>query len=554
MTSFSSRREFLQGLGTGAVGLGLASSLPLGAAPSSEADVEPRLQIGETIAVARTEHGAVRGFILNGVHVFRGIPYGADTSGENRFLPPKKPAAWSEVRPAIWWGPSAPQEMAGRYANQHYAFGDHWNYDELSEDCLRLNLWTPSLGQRAARPVLVWLHGGGFVNGNAIEQDGYDGENLARSGDVVFVSLNHRLGPLGYAAFSKVGGERFAASGNVGMLDIVLALEWVRDNIAAFGGDPGNVTVIGQSGGGAKVCTLGAMPAARGLFHKAVALSGTSLGGLDQGYAEQLGAAVLAQAGVSDMAALQQMPWPEYLRAADRAARQLAAEHPQFAGFRGGFRPVADGVVVEQGPFFSAANGLAASVPMLITSTFNEQSPSREDASLEAISLEAVKEKLRPRFGEKAGAVVDAYARAFPELKPVEVWSFVLSHRHHVVSTANAKAAQTAPVYVAWFGWHPPLFDGRLRAFHCLDICFWFANTDRMLTHTGGGARPRRLAETMSRALLQFMRTGNPNGGGGLPEWPVYTREKGETLVLNDVPEVKNDPDRTARASLAGLV
>jgi len=296
------RRSFLHTLGSFTAGLGLLPALRAeGEGPSAAAsggDDGPALVIGDAIAVAATTYGRVRGFILNGITAFRGIPYGADTAGARRFMPPQEPAPWGDVKPALWWGQSAPQIMAGRYSNPYQSFVDHWNYDELSEDCLKLNVWTPALADGGRRPVLVWLHGGGFINGNAIEQDGYDGENFARFGNVVFCSLNHRLGPLGFTDLSGIGGEKYAQSGNVGMLDIVAALRWVRDNIAAFGGDPGNVTIIGQSGGGAKVTLLTAMPAAKGLFHKAVALSGSSLHGADQAQARRLGAAVAAGAGV----------------------------------------------------------------------------------------------------------------------------------------------------------------------------------------------------------------------------------------------------------------
>ena len=255
----SNRRKFFGAVGTGVAGLTIGgrgtASAAAGSVGAGAKDVDgPVLLIGDNIAVADTQHGKVRGYVLRGIHYFLGIPYGADTSGANRFMPPQKPKAWTEVRPALWWGNTAPQNMENRYANQYASFRDHWNYDDVSEDCLKLNVFTPALKDGKKRPVLFWIHGGGFSNGNAIEHDGYNGENLARLGDAVFCSINHRLGPLGYCNLAGVGGERFAASGNVGMLDIVLALEWVRDNIASFGGDPGNVTIMGQSGGGAKVC------------------------------------------------------------------------------------------------------------------------------------------------------------------------------------------------------------------------------------------------------------------------------------------------------------
>ncbi len=551
----ASRRQFFRTAGSGAAAAALGARAQAAPAKPRSEDERPVLQVGEAIARVDTQHGPVRGYVLRGIHYFLGIPYGADTSGANRFLPPQKPKPWSEVLPALWWGNSAPQDMSRRYAEVYYAFRDQWNYDDLSEDCLRLNVFTPAPGDRKRRPVLFWLHGGGFVNGNGIEQNGYNGENIARAGDVVFVSINHRLGPLGFCDLAGVGGKKYAASGNVGMLDCVAALEWVRDNIAAFGGDPGNVTIMGQSGGGAKVCMLTAMPQAKGLFHKAVVLSGAALRMGEKEPAEALGAAVLAEAGLgpAEVDELQKMPWQQFYAFATRAAQK--ANEQAKPGSRRGFSPVVDGIVLPQHPYFPEPAPSAADVPMLICSTLNEQSPSFNQPQLETITLEEVVEKVKeragfgPGFGDKAKDVVAAYAKAFPGKKPVEIWSLVSSNRQSVVALAEAKAKQAAPVFVAWFGWQPPLFDGRLRAFHCLDICFWFDNTDLMLGHTGGGARPRRLAAKMSRTLVQFMRTGDPNGGG-LPAWPRFTAVRGETMVLDDVSAVRDDPDREARRAL----
>jgi para-nitrobenzyl esterase len=555
------RRDFFRTIGTGVAGLSagpaLASSAcsPPGRTPANDDQI---LFIGDDIAVRDTTHGRVRGYVLRDVYHFLGVPYGADTSGANRFMPPRPPEPWDDVFPAVWWGNSAPQNMENRYAYRYQAFADHWNYDDVSEACLAINVWTPAYGDGAKRPVLVWLHGGGFTNGNGIEQDGYNGENLSRFGDVVFCSLNHRLGPLGFANLAGVGGDAYAASGNVGMLDIVAALEWVRNNIEHFGGNPDNVTIMGQSGGGVKVTTLTAMPAAHGLFHKAVVLSGASLFAGQQEHSEGLGAYVLREAGLTraQVGRLQQLPWREYYDIATRASRRFNAEMGgAVTGMRRGFGPVVDGHYLPQHPYYPEPTPLAANIPMLICSTVNEMSPSRDNAALEDVTLPEVAEQLReragfgPGLGDAASEVVDAYASAFPDMRPVEIWSLIASNRKNTVALADAKALQPAPVYVAWFGWQPPNFDGRQRAFHCSDICFWFSNTDRMLTHTGGGRRPRALSESMAGALLQFMRTGDPNGGG-LPTWPRYTSHNGETMVLDDVPEVKNDPDGEARRTL----
>lgn len=549
----ASRRNFLQSLGVSVASLGVsnaatASKVSVPKVPKSAGD-EQVLFVGDNIAIANTEHGKVRGFILRGIHQFLGIPYGADTSGKNRFMPPQKPTPWTDVRPTLWWGNSAPQIMEKRYANVYASFVDHWNYDDVSEDCLKLNVWTPALDSQK-RPVVVWLHGGGFVNGNAIEQDGYHGENLSRFGNVVFCSINHRLGALGYTDLKAAGGP--AASGNVGNLDLVAALEWVKNNIAHFGGDPANVTIIGQSGGGAKVTTLMNMPSAKGLFHKAVALSGSSLAGVNQEYAEKLGQKVLEEAGLKpgEIDKLQQIPWRQYIDIANRAVDKMADEAKRMNIQRGGYSPVSDGTHLNNGPFFSDPNHFSANIPLMICSTFHEQNPDRTDASLESVSLAEVKEKIKSRFGDKSGEVVDAYAKNFPKARPIEIWALIVSNRKNAVAAADAKASQQkAPVYVAWFGWQPPLFDGRMRAFHCDDICFWFYNTDLMLTHTGGGKRPRALSEKMAGSFINFVKTGNPNGGG-LPSWKPYTSQHGETMVLDDSPALVNDPDREARKAL----
>lgn len=556
----SNRRNFIRTMGAGATGIALGSTAisattSCTSASGKETEDGQILFIGDNIAVAETQYGKVRGYQLRGINYFLGIPYGADTSGANRFMPPQKPKPWTDIFPAVWWGNTAPQIMEKRYANAYASLVDHWNYDDVSEDCLRLNVFTPAINDGKKRPVMFWIHGGGFTNGNGIEQDGYNGENFARKGDVVFVSVNHRLGPLGFTNLAGVDAAKFAASGNVGMLDLVAALEWVRDNISGFGGDPGNVTIMGQSGGGAKVTTLTAMPSAKGLIHKAVVLSGAGVKSGEKEYSEKLGLYILKEAGLknNEVEKLQALPWLEYILLANKAMAKLNADlGPSTTGARRGFSPVVDGVYLPQHPYFPEPSPEAAGVPMIICSTMNESSPSRTDAALENITLDEVKERVKQRTtfgggaGDKSSEVVDAYVKVFPGKKPIEIFSMISSTRTGVVTLADAKVKQQAPVYVAWFCWQPPLFDNRMRAFHCSDICHWLYNTDLMLTHTGGGARPRNLSEKMSGALLQFMRTGNPDGGG-LPAWSKYTSENGEVMVLNDTCEVKNDPDREAR-------
>ncbi|MBN1339277.1 MAG: carboxylesterase/lipase family protein [Bacteroidales bacterium] len=564
------RRSFFKTCSVGATGLGLSSPFFMGMKSESELNSKTSAQqlfIGDNIAVTDTPNGKVRGYILRNIYYFLGIPYGADTSGINRFMPPQKPQPWTGIYPALWWGNTAPQPMEKRYANKYNSFRDHWNYDDVSEDCLRINIFTPGYNDGIKRPVLLWIHGGNWTRGNGIEHDGYNGENLARQGDIVFCSINHRLGPLGFSDFSEVGGEKYNASGNVGVMDLVAALEWIHDNIVNFGGDPGNVTIMGQSGGGAKVCTLTALPSAKGLFSKAVVLSGARLVLKEQEMTKRAGAYLLKEAGLnaSQINKLQEMSWQNYYALALNAEQKLLKDLGMSPSqTREIYWPHVDGGFIPHHPYHPEASPNAAEIPMIISSATEEQSPSWLDPSLESISFQGVKEELRKNYygdtdgarpeeglsTEKASEIVDAYAKAFPHKRPVEIWSMLSTrYRQRSVMLADVKSKQLPPVYLAWFGWQPPMFDYRMRAFHCLDICFWFSNTDLMLTHTGGGERPRSLSRKMSGSLLQFMRTGDPNGGG-LPEWPRYTSGTGETMFLNEVCEVQNDPDKEARAIL----
>ena len=495
----------------------------------------PRLQIGDDIAITQTRYGKVQGYILDGVYTYLGIPYGAPTGGENRFLPPQEPESWEGVRPALFYGHDAPQNMDNKWRNNAGTFTDHWNYYDVDEDCLNLNVWTPAPDGKK-RPVLVWMHGGGFAAGNSIEQDGYHGANLARGGDVVFVSVNHRLNAFGFTDLSSCGDPAFATSGNVGVLDLVAALQWVHDNIAAFGGDPGNVTIMGQSGGGAKVCDVMAMPSAAGLVHKAVALSGNATSASDPAVSAAVGAAILKTVG-GDVKKLQAMPWKEYYALAHKVAAEVG----------GGFSPVADGSVLPSGGFFEDASAASAGIPLMLCTTSSEFSLSKENAQLEEITFEDAVAMVRDQFGQpKAEEILKAYQNAFPEKKPIELVNLTVAQRKNVLATADAKYAQGgAPVYLAWFDYNAPLFNGRIRAFHCSDICYWFKNTDLMVTHTGGGAEPRKVSDQMSSALLAFMRTGDPNCKA-IPQWPAYTPEEAPTMIFSQKSEVRNAPDRAA--------
>ena len=503
-------------------------------------EVGQRLFIGDDIAITQTQYGLVQGYILDDVYTYLGIPYGAPTGGANRFLPPQEPESWEGIRPALFYGNDAPQGHDNKWKNNASTFTDHWNYFDYSEDCLNLNVWTPAPDGKK-RPVMVWMHGGGFAAGNSIEQDGYHGANLAREGDIVFVSVNHRLNAFGFSDLSSCGNPAFKESGNVGVLDLVAALKWVHNNIANFGGDPGNVTIMGQSGGGAKVCDVISMPSAKGLVHKAVALSGNATTATDPALSSAIGAAILKKVG-GNVKKLQDMPWEEYYALANEVAAGFSG------GMMGGFSPVADGDVLPADGFFK--DDVAANVPLILCTTTSEFALSKENAQMEAMSFEDAVALVRDSFGQpEAEAVLKAYQEAFPNKKPIELVNLTVAQRKNVLATADAKCKQGAPVYLAWFDYNAPLFNGRIRAFHCSDICYWYKNTDLMVTHTGGGSEPRKVSDQMSAALLAFMRTGDPNCPE-IPQWPAYTPEEAPTMIFDVKSEVRNAPDAKALAIL----
>jgi len=508
---------------------------------------------------AETTAGKVRGFTRNDIHTFRGIPYGATTEGTARFLPAAKPKPWTGIRSSMYYGPTCPQAPRTGWKNDENAFLFQWDDGQPGEDCLRVNVWTPGLNDGRKRPVLVWLHGGGYAAGSGQEQPAYNGENLSRRGDVVVVSLNHRLNMLGFlnlAAYSP----KYADSGNVGMLDLVLALEWVRDNIAQFGGDPGNVLIFGQSGGGGKVSTLMAMPAAKGLFHKGVVESGSTLRHQMPDASAKSAAMLIAELGLNknNIDKIETIPYQRLLDAQDEAQKKLtAAGGPMVAtplGMRGprlGFSPYVDGKHIPNHPFDPNGPAISADIPMIIGTVLNESSPSMTNPDLEAMTEDDMKKRAAERYGDKTQMVVDAYRHAYPNVKPVELLSRMISVRTNAVTQAERKAAQNAaPAYVYLFAWQTPILGGRPRAFHCSEIPFVFYNSDVSAFATGGGSEPRELAAKVSDAWINFARKGDPNHPG-LPVWPKFNAASGPVMIFDKTCAVKDDPDRELRRVVA---
>jgi len=552
------RRTFM---GTGAVAAaGLFLDVPaLWAGPSK----------GTPGATVTTTSGRVRGLLTDSVvHAFKGVPYGASTAGARRFLPPLKPLPWRGVFDAFELGHRSP--LVDSVLVQEW---EPLNRREpMGEDCLNLNVWTPGAGAGARRPVMVWLHGGGYGVGSP-GMIPYDGTNLARKHDVVVVGITHRLNAFGFMYLAELGGEKYADASNAGMKDIIAGLEWVRDNIASFGGDPGNVTIFGQSGGAGKVSTLLGMPAAQGLFHRAVAQSGAALSSMPASVATQNAEAFMVRLGLKahQVDDLQKLPM-EQLVGALQARNATPATNPAQAGGarggRGGGRggpgggfaasPVVDGRSLPHDVFTPTATTLSANIPLLIGSTETEvtwnvntdYTVPADDAALR----ERVKRTLRTDDAQ-AEKVVAIYRKGRAKATNLDLALIIETDASQFRSGTDTEAERKAalgkaPVYMYRFQWYSPVSGGRLRAMHCMDIPFVFENVDLSKSVVGDGQDRYALADRMSGAWVAFARTGNPNHKG-LPKWEPFTADKRATMIFNDECRAVNDPYREERLAVA---
>jgi len=501
--------------------------------------------------VVDTASGKIRGAAADGINAFKGIPYGASTAGANRFMPPQKPAPWSGVREAVDWAGHAPQAFAGRRRPEVSALSGTPDKVPVSEDCLTLNLWTPGLDV-GKRPVMVWYHGGGFSYGSA-NTPRTDGTNLARRGDVVVVTVNHRLNIFGFLDLAELGGEEFAHSANAGVLDLVAALEWVRENVANFGGDPGKVTIFGQSGGGGKVSALLAMPAAKGLFQRAIVMSGAGIRMAEHKRATKLADAVLGEVGLTanELDKLQALPVERLLAAIEPAQKKLGPAPFKLLD-RYGFGPVVEGHDLPHHPFDPTATDLSDDVPVMVGGTKDENAIFLAPDDV-VWSRTLGEDELKTRVAEVAGGDTDAvlalYRRMHPGMNPAELLIEITTDARFWVRSvllAERKAAKgKAPVYMYSFNWQTPVFDGKLMAQHALDVPFVF-DTLAATRITGHSPAAPPIAAAESATWAAFARSGTPDNNA-IPHWPSYTAADRATMTIDTEWRVQNDPQHEAR-------
>ena len=458
----------------------LAMTLAVSCGQPSRRNVVERVGSLETSArqtTVKTVSGPVAGYVDDGVFIYKGIPY----AKAERFAPAVDPDPWTDVRPSRAYGPTAPAPARAGWWSDDQAFTMHWDDGFHDEDCLRVNVWTGGINDGKKRPVMVWLHGGGFREGSGQELISYDGTNLARDHGVVVVSLNHRLNVLGFLDLSAFGAK-YAHSGNLGMMDIVKALEWVRDNIANFGGDPANVTIFGQSGGGGKVSTLMAMPSAKGLFSKAIVESGSITNLLSPKYSRRIGAATVANLGLtpSRIEEIANVPYDQLLAAYDGEEAREDGTFPTnlLDAILFGQVPVVDGEIIPAQPGTAESLALSKDVPVIIGTVYHEFTRDQEDPIFKPLALQQAQDRA---------------------------------------------SAGCAPVYMYQFKWESPVLDGALGSTHCIEIPFVFDNVLLHRTFTGGGDDAVELGHRVSRLWTTFARTGVPEAEG-IPAWAPFPK------------------------------
>ena len=482
--------------------------------------------------IAQTSSGKVKGQLgSDGILVFKGIPYARPPVGELRFKPPQPPKPWSDTFKAVMFGPVAPQTK-----NQIGSAST----EEQSEDCLSLNVWTPGVDDKH-RPVMVWIHGGGFTNGSGSDE-WYEGSTFSERGNVVVVTLNYRLGALGFLYLAGVGGTDYAESGNLGMLDQVAALKWVRDNIAAFGGDPGNVTIFGESAGSMSVCTLMGMPRAKGLFRRAIAESGALNLANNVNYASGVTRQFMSDAGVTDMAGLLSLNTKQIIKAQSDLS-------DQEGGVGTPLGPVMDGSVLPEPPLHAIAKGSAANVDFLTGTNLDEVRFWLITVPLLAVAPIQTAADFMPMLSKALGAYTNAIAASYKARRPKatdgDITMAIMTDvmfRVPQIRVVEAQSAQQPKTWMYLFTWPSPVRDGILGACHALELPFVFNHLHAPNTvEFMGNDPPQKLADIMQDTWIAFAKTGDPNNKS-VPNWPAYNTQTRATMLLNVKPSVENDP------------
>ena len=543
-----SRREALLLSASAGMGIAMAERGHASDSTKTAAHQEPGGCSTPRSAIANTQYGKVRGFSSGGVFTFKGVPYGQNTGGENRWLPAKPPAPWKDEYPALIYGGNCPQTLHGWTAIEQ-TFLQDWDDGYQSEDMLKLNIWTPSLTGK--RPVMFYIHGGGYSFGSSYELPSHEGAQMARRHDVVQVSVNHRLNILGFFDASEIGGAAYEDSVNVGMTDLVAALKWVQENISNFGGDPDKVMIYGQSGGGSKVTTLLGMPAAKGLIHRASAQSGGGGNIPDRDLQKEFAREVVKELGIgaNDIGALQKMEWAVLNKAGAAVSAKMYPGRP-FDPFvaRAGWSPSIDGKNIDMRSFFDSAPEISKDVPMLIGSVSEEGNRMSSRPTEEEWRAGLVK-----AYGEaKASALVAGLKKAHPE-KSIRTLSYMcggpglnsLSIRNNVVKMARLKhELKAAPVYTYYFTWQSPMLEDA-GAWHTAELAFCFDNTKRCEQGTGDTPEAQVLARKMATAWANFAGTGNPSQPG--LTWTASDPARNQTMVWDNHCRMEDDPEGELR-------
>ena len=543
-----SRRDMLRAGSLAVAAAGAAATLrtPSADAQTPAAPPTPGVLGGgsagsDIFHVVDTKYGKVQGITNAGIKCFRGIPYGADTGGKNRFMPPKAPAAWKGVKNCIGYAPISPQTpspITGDYG-QMIAWDRHVGNGGMSEDMLNLNVWTPGVGDNAKRAVMVSFHGGGWATGSG-NGPMYDGAQLAKLGDVVVVTVNHRLAALGYTHLAALGAPtEFSRAGVAGVMDMVASLQWVKENIAGFGGDPSRVMVFGQSGGGSKTSCLLATPAAKGLFHRAAVQSGSSLRFTTEEVAARSTDLLLKKLNISkkNIGDLQKISWESILEA--QSTIQGAT-----------FSPLMDGNYLPHHPFDPTAPAESRDVPVIISTALEDAALSLTNWDLDQAGLRKVVEA---RYPGKADEILTSYRFQGPTKTPYLVQAQFITDagaRRSAITQAERKAALGgAPAYMYIWEWVSPTFGGKFGAVHGLDVDASF-NNFRNNPCGGGNPEGRRMADLFATTWATFAKTGNPNNDK-IPNWPAYDATKRATMLFDSDTRVENDPRAEQRKFFA---